>query len=791
MLAGLAALLALLPQSAPIRISAGPDLVLEPPTSELVLEGAIHGLKHGRVPLGATVKWAQLSGPTAQLSDPTALRPRLVPGAPGRLRLRLKVVLPDGSVAADDVLVHVFDVDQDGDLGGVARVWHTLTLTFVDTVVSSETGSPNPFLDRRLGVWFWHPESERLVLVPGFFAADGNAAESGASAGDRWRVHFTPDRPGTWFYLATFRGGAGIAIDPDPEAGTALSFDGANGRFTVAATDPDAPGFHARGALEYVGRHHLRTAETHEWWLKGGTNSPENFLAYHEFDNTFDQGGALSDLDVQGGLHRFTPHLGDFTAGPTWHGGKGRALFGALEYLAARGVNGLYALTYNLDGGDGREVWPWIGGGGDKLRFDVSKLAQWERVLARMTELGIVWHVVTQEAENDHVLDFGALGTQRKLYYRELVARFAHAPGLVWNLGEENDGTPAERRAFADFLRAYDPYDHPIALHNRAGDLGGAFGTLLGTHLELVSLQGDGPPAGATVRSLVADSAAAGRPWVVNFDELNPADVGLLPDAVDPVHDTWRRESLWPTLLAGGGGVEWYFGYDYPHADLDCEDFRSRENAWQQTRRALDFLRARVPFQDMRAADELVSANAPRVLALPGEFYVVYLPFSGGATLDLEGHAETFTVRWFHARDGGPLLTGSVTSVTGPGPRSIGFPPTGADWAALVQRADARPPEILALAAEPAVFLGDGDFTIRVRLTDPDGPADSQTVTLDVTDPAGQLFGTFPLTWRGGDLWSFYLPNPPAFAPGIWQLRARTTDSTGLTAERTASFEAR
>ncbi|MEQ1895222.1 MAG: DUF5060 domain-containing protein, partial [Planctomycetota bacterium] len=500
-------LLALLAQSSPQRIDAGPDRVLEPPASETVLEGSIHGLKHGEVPLGATITWSQLSGPHAEILRSHTLRPRLVPGEPGRLRVRLKVRFPDGSVAADDVLVHVFDTDQDGDLGGTARVWHTLTLTFVHTNALSETGSPNPFLDLRMGVWFWHPETRRLVLVPGFFAADGNAAESGANSGDRWRVHFTPDRPGTWFYLATFRSGAGLALDNDPEAGTPLSFDGATGTIEVRATDPNAPGFLSQGALQYAGRHHLRTAETHAWWLKGGTNSPENLLGYFEFDNTFDQGGATNALDPQGGLHRFAPHLDDFTSGPLWQGGKGRALFGALEYLASRGVNSVYALTYNLDGGDGREVWPWIGNGTDKLRFDVSKLAQWERVLARMNALGIAWHVVTQEAENDHALDGGALGLARKLYYRELVARFAHAPGLVWNLGEENDGTPAERKAFAEYLRGLDPYDHPIALHNRVGDLDGAFGTLLGTHLELVSLQGDGPSAGATVRTLVASAA--------------------------------------------------------------------------------------------------------------------------------------------------------------------------------------------------------------------------------------------------------------------------------------------
>src|SRR5262249_45303902 len=104
---------------------------------------------------------------------------------------------------------------------------------------------------------------------------------------------------------------------------------------------------------------------------------------------------------------------------------------------ASRGVNCVYALTYNIDGGDGMEVWPWFPAT-NKLRFDVSKLAQWERVVDHMTRAGIVWHVVTQETEVDHNLDGGALGTQRKLYYRELVARFAHAPGLIWNLGEEN-----------------------------------------------------------------------------------------------------------------------------------------------------------------------------------------------------------------------------------------------------------------------------------------------------------------------------------------------------------------
>ena len=36
-------------------------------------------------------------------------------------------------------------------------------------------------------------------------------------------------------------------------------------------------------------------------------------------------------------------------------------------------------------------------------------------------------------------------------------------------------------------------------------------------------------------------SAAAGRPWVVNLDEIGPAGDGVVPDSVDPNHDSVRH----------------------------------------------------------------------------------------------------------------------------------------------------------------------------------------------------------------------------------------------------------
>ena len=48
---------------------------------------------------------------------------------------------------------------------------------------------------------------------------------------------------------------------------------------------PDATGFLVRGRLSRVGEHYLRHADG-SYFVKSGTNSPENLLGYAGFDNT-------------------------------------------------------------------------------------------------------------------------------------------------------------------------------------------------------------------------------------------------------------------------------------------------------------------------------------------------------------------------------------------------------------------------------------------------------------------------------------------------------------------------
>ncbi len=109
---------------------------------------------------------------------------------------------------------------------GELQKWCAVTLTF-DGPTTSETADPNPFCDYRLIVAFTHEDI--TYVVPGFYAADGDAAETSASAGGKWRVHFTPNATGLWTWRASFRTGRNIAVSSDPAAGETVFFDGVKG----------------------------------------------------------------------------------------------------------------------------------------------------------------------------------------------------------------------------------------------------------------------------------------------------------------------------------------------------------------------------------------------------------------------------------------------------------------------------------------------------------------------------------------------------------------------------------
>ncbi|NJK84722.1 MAG: DUF5060 domain-containing protein [Bacteroidales bacterium] len=148
---------------------------------------------------------------------------------------------------------------------GRVKKWHKITLTF-NGPEASETSYPNPFLEYRLTVTF--ASGNKKYKVPGFFAADGNASETSAVSGNKWRVFFVPDEEGEWKYTVSFRKGENIAISHEDTVGETVYPDGLSGTFIVGSADSAAAGFRSKGRLTYTGERYLQFAEKKEPFFK-------------------------------------------------------------------------------------------------------------------------------------------------------------------------------------------------------------------------------------------------------------------------------------------------------------------------------------------------------------------------------------------------------------------------------------------------------------------------------------------------------------------------------------------
>ena len=600
-------------------------------------------------------------------------------------------------------------------VSGELKQWHKVTLTLDGPFAHEKDNQPNPFIDYRMEVEFSHESGTPSYVVPGYFAADGNSGDSSSESGTKWKAHLAPDKAGQWNYTVHFTQGRIAALDVAAASQKLSPFDGQHGSFKVAPTDKSGRDFRAHGRLTYVGNRYLQFAGSKDYFLKAGADAPETLLGYADFDNT------VAGKPAKVPLKTWAPHVKDWSAGnPTWKNGKGKGLIGAINYLAGKGCNAFSFLTYNA-GGDGDNVWPFVSRN-DKLHYDCSKLDQWGVVFDHGTSLGMYLHFKLQETENDdnkagkngskevpESLDGGDLGIERKLYCRELIARFGHNLALNWNLGEENTQSTKQQRAMADYIAQLDPYDHNIVAHTFPDQQDKVYRPLLGIGSVLTgcSLQNSNiKDTHVQTVKWVRESAKSGKPWIVAFDESGSAAHGQCPDigykGFDGKDRTGkfiytpnevRQQTLWGTLMGGGAGVEYYFGYQFAENDLVCEDWRSRDQSWDYCRIALDFFRDNdIPIHEMAPADELVGNsdhdNSRYCLAKPGEIYLVYLPHGGNHSLDLTSSKGNFSVQWFNPRSGGALTTSSVQTVTGGASVTLGEPPSdaGKDWLAVVRK---------------------------------------------------------------------------------------------------------
>jgi len=579
--------------------------------------------------------------------------------------------------------------------------YHKVTLDWNGPNLNESTIT---FNDYRLNVTFTSP-SGKSFLVPGYFAADGNSAETSMNRGNKWRVHINPQEIGRWSYKASFRTGNNVAINLNANAGTpvANSFNDSVGSFNVVATNKRGLDFRSKGKLQYVGEHFLQF-DNQEYFLKVAANSPEVFLQYEDFDNTNSN-------------RSYSEHSNDWNFGDLeWKNNQGTEIIGVVNYLSSIGINENYFLTMNIEG-DGRQAFPYVNNSQPNV-FDVSKLAQWQIVFDHMMSKGVMAHFVLTETENENWFEHNAnsngnvpFANERKLYYREMVARFGYLNAITWNIGEENgwqsnrnnsfgdQNSTTQRIAFAEYLDDLNPYDDHIVIHNNPtvpiheDILSERRTSYTGASFQIGLNRSD--DIRRRMKTIITDSAASSpsQKWVVAFDE--PFTRNRFPDIVE-----FRKNAIWNTFMLGGAGVGFFIGSG---GDLNVEDYREFSVYWQALDHAYDFfIDNNIPFWRMEDADGLTSRGF--ALANEGEVYVVYLPDGGSPNVNLKGSGN-YDVFWYNPRNGGQLQNGSVIKVNPGRSVSLGNPPNNItdEWVVV-----ARQPN----GACAVVDLGEGFFTV-------------------------------------------------------------------------------
>jgi len=203
---------------------------------------------------------------------------------------------------------------QTVNVSGTLQKWHKISVSLT-LPGNNLTEAEATFRNTRMDVIFTSP-SGIDIRVPGYFAADGNAANTNANAGKVFRAFLRPNQTGNWGYRVLYYTGNNVAIAnvnnlPSPVYNLTGSIDG------ITPSNKIAPDLRAKGRLAYKTtgtdseRRYLQFSETGEYYLKLGPDSPENFLNYNEFDADV-PGNISSSFTPE---HLFTPHAPNFNTG--------------------------------------------------------------------------------------------------------------------------------------------------------------------------------------------------------------------------------------------------------------------------------------------------------------------------------------------------------------------------------------------------------------------------------------------------------------------------------------------
>jgi len=428
----------------------------------------------------------------------------------------------------------------------------------------------------------------------------------GNQNGPLWKVRFMPDEVGTWTYTYSW-------------SGAGMKPSGGSGAFTAESSQLQGP-----LRLDPEHDHHIVRARGAPFYWNGDTEW--NFL---------------SDSFTQ------------------------EQRFAAIDFLASKSVNNLLMTLVNDDTYD---VYPWVSPT-QRTRFDLAKLARWERVVERMADRDMVADLWFFADDSKQLLP-AASSSEEDSLFAYLIARFSAYWNVTWCLALEYDEYRSAAWVIdrAQFVKDRDPFDHLLTVHQRPRltyDFPGE------PNLDRTALQRLGATPALLNQSILEvrkATSAAGFPIPVMNEEFY----------IEGVTGSVFRQQIWAIAMGGGyarsASLGWWIGTHYTHAQH-----------FDEAKRLYDFM-TRFPWYTLAPSNDLVDAGF--ALGRRDDRYIVYLPNGGPVDVDLGGANGGFVAEWYDPRSGG-IVPGP--SVSGGAVRRF-IPPDASDWVLHLHKASAPPP---------------------------------------------------------------------------------------------------
>jgi hypothetical protein len=261
---------------------------------------------------------------------------------------------------------------------------------------------------------------------------------------------------------------------------------------------------------------------------------------------------------------------------------------------------------------------------------------------------GNIWRVIFTP-------DQATLAIERKLYYREMIARFGYHNAVTWNLCEEYDYwqlpiSPDMAKSWAQYVYDLDPYDHPITVHNYAQYSDCAWKDFWGdTRFGAVSLQYRYTDYAFKVKYFRDQIANCGRKIPVCIDEpigtSQQADLdGCENNRLFCGSEYIRKNLIYPVYYSGGQ-LELFL-----EEKLSVEDFTKYETAWDYMWYARNSIRD-LDISSMQPHHDYVRGRTSSELCFTnGHDYAIYLPDGGECQLNLPD--GTFLLKFYNPRTG-------------------------------------------------------------------------------------------------------------------------------------------